>query len=120
MKKNLNKILFAMWGIILLTSQETNAGEQVKKPAGTVVKKVQQSARKVKELAGRLKEKIKNPKRSDQNNVTLKSVRRIDPDAPPASVPPPPSNQKSAKKKVTFKDENDIFEYDPAMPPKRQ
>ncbi len=48
MKKNLNKILFAMWGIILLTSQETNAGEQVKKPAGTVVKKVQQSARKVK------------------------------------------------------------------------
>jgi hypothetical protein len=67
---------------------------------------VKQLPSKVKEKVQKLKEKIKNPKRSDQDNVTLTSVRKFDPD-----VPEKPKGKKP-QKRVRFADQNETFIYE--------
>ncbi len=110
MKKKLNIILFSLWGMMLLSGHETNAGEQVKQSSGTVVVKVKEKVKqlpsKVKEKAQKLKEKVKNPKRSAQNDVTLTSVRSVDPD-----VQENPKGNKP-QKRVRFADQTETFIYE--------
>jgi hypothetical protein len=46
MKKFFNRILFSLWGMMVLFGHETNAGEKVKQSSGTVVVKVKEKVQK--------------------------------------------------------------------------